>query len=362
MPDINAAFSSSSLGDLANKATSALGSIGGKISTAVNSTAAAAGAKIKSAFASKDLPYQAKSKPSSSTPESTRAGFIKSQIPATSLVFPTTMKYYTLFKFIKYERGIALKQAEERPTVSIVLPIPSNLNEAFAVDYDTPALGPIAGAVVNNLLAGQRAAQAGGDYDAAKADNRITSIATDVMAAAGLKLSEKAGDTAKAVAQIASGTAPNPNLAVLFRNIGLREHSFSYRFAPHSQQELKTLKEIIKHLKIRMLPGYVSGADALYTFPDMCDISFTPGAIESFKMKRCVLKNLSVNYAPNGPAFFKTGDPVVVEISMTFMEMSPVTRRDFGEADIMKPETPATPGTNTAAPQSGSGDSGTGGI
>ena len=175
------------------------------------------------------------------------------------------------------------------------------------------------------------------------------------MAGAGiLKAGEKLGGaTGSAVAQIASGTAPNPNLAVLFKNIGLRDHSFSYRFAPHSEQELKTLKEIIKQLKIRMLPGFVSAADALYTFPDMCDISFTPGAVESFKIKRCVLTNLSVNYAPNGPAFFKTGDPVVVEISMQFKEMSPVTRRDFGEGDILAPETPATPGTNTFPPGAG---------
>lgn len=360
MPDINAAFSGASLGDLATKAGDALKGGLGKLSDSVNASAAAAGAKIKSAFKTKDLPYQATRKPSTTTPESTRFEFVKSQIPATSLVFPTTMKYYTLFSFIKYERGFALKQPDERPTVSIVLPIPSNLNEAFSVDYDTPALGPIAGALVNSTLAGQRAAQAGGDFDPASSDKRISSIAVDVLGAAGMKLSEKAGDTAKAVAQIASGTAPNPNLAVLFRNIGLREHSFSYKFSPHSEQELKTLKEIIKQLKIRMLPGYVSGADALYTFPDMCDISFTPGAVESFKMKRCVLKSLSVNYAPNGPAFFRTGDPVVVEISMTFMEMSPVTRRDFGEADIRKPETPATPGTNTPAPTSGGGDAGTG--
>lgn len=359
MPDINSAFSSSSLGDLATKGTDALKTGLGKLSDSISNSAKAAGAKIKSAFAAKDLPYQATRKPSPNTPQSTRYEFVKSQIPASSLVYPATMKYYTLFSFIKYERGFALKQPTERPTVSIVLPIPANLNEAFAVDYDTPALGPIAGALVNSTLAGQRAAQAGGDFDPEQGDKRISSIAKDVLGAAGMKLTEKAGDTAKAIAQIASGTAPNPNLAVLFRNIGLREHQFSYRFSPHNERELKTLKEIIKQLKIKMLPGYVSGADALYTFPDMCDISFTPGAIESFKLKRCVLKNLSVNYAPNGPAFFKTGDPVVVEISMTFMEMSPVTRRDFGEADIFKPETPATPGTNTPAPQ-GNASNGTG--
>lgn len=359
MPDINAAFSTSSLGDLANKATDALKSGLGKLSDSIGGSAPAL--KIKSAFTTKDLPGQTAKKPSTTTPADTHKADRESKIPLSSLVYPTTMKYYTVFSFKKYERGFALSTPTERPTVSIVLPIPSNLTEAFAVDYDTPALGPIAGALVNSTTAGQRAAQSGGDFDPAQSDKRITSVATDILGAAGMKLSEKAGgETGKAIAQIAAGVAPNPNLAVLFRNIGLREHSFSYRFAPNSEKELRTIKEIIKQLKIRMLPGNVSGADALYTFPDMCDISFTPGAVESFKMKRCVLKSLSVNYAPNGPAFFRTGDPVTMEISMTFMEMSPVTRRDYGEADIRKPETPATPGTQTNTPQT-AGTNGTGG-
>ena len=145
MPDINSAFSSSSLGDLATKGTNALTTGLGKLSDSISNSAKAAGAKIKSAFAAKDLPYQATRRPSPNTPQSTRYEFIKSQIPASSLVYPASMKYYTLFSFVKYKRGVALEPVKVIPVGSIVLPIPANLNEAFSVDYDTPALGPIAG-------------------------------------------------------------------------------------------------------------------------------------------------------------------------------------------------------------------------
>jgi hypothetical protein len=326
----------------------------GKLSQAAQSGAQTASLKIKSIFEKKDMQARTGTAKGGTTPEQSKADSKDTMMPTGALTYPATMKYYTLFSFKKYQRGFALETPKDIPTVSIVLPIPSNLNETFGVDYDTPALGPIVGAVAGSTLAGQRSAEEGGDFNSAlqsASDTRFMSIAKDLGGAAAIGVAQKAsGETGKALASIAGGVAPNPHLAVVMRNIGLREHSFSYRFAPNSEAELKTVKNIIKQLKIRMLPGMTSGADALFTYPDMCDISFRQGTLESFKIKRCVLKNLSINYAPNGPAFFRTGDPVVVEISMSFMEMSPFTRRDMGEKDLfVSPPAPAKPNTATAA-------------
>ena len=79
-----------------------------------------------------------------------------------------------------------------------------------------------------------------------------------------------------------------------------------------------------------MLPR-VSENTMLFSYPSTCDISFHNGDNKEvpYKIKRCVMKSLTVNYAPNGtPAFFKSGDPVMVEVSMSFMEMSPFTAND----------------------------------
>jgi hypothetical protein len=138
---------------------------------------------------------------------------------------------------------------------------------------------------------------------------------------------------AEAIGAIALGVAPNPHLAVLFSNIGLRTHSFSYRFAPTSASELQTLKKIIQHLKTRMLPGM--DTSMLFTFPDVCDIEFGPNKDKPYKIKRCVMESINVNYTPMGsPAFFKTGDPVMVDIQMSFKETSVFTR-----VDLPAPET-----------------------
>ena len=60
------------------------------------------------------------------------------------------------------------------------------------------------------------------------------------------------------------------------------------------------------------------------------------------------MTGLNVNYSPNGPAFFKTGDPVIVDISMTFREMSAFTRLDVEDKrdPVVVPEVarPSTPG------------------
>lgn len=347
MPDINVAYSQNTslsakafVDNVADKIKSGVGSI----SEAAQSAAGAASAKVKSFFKPNDVQGAAKSAAGTS-PQAA----LESKRPLGPLEYPAQMKYYTLFSFKEYARGLALSTPTDKPTAQIILPVPSNLNETFGVDYDTPALGPIAGAVAGGTLAGLRQGQ---DYDGS-AERTIAGMATGVLGAGAMggvkavaeKVSPGSGEKANAIASIAAGVAPNPHLAVVLRNIGLREHSFNYRLAPNSAAELAKVKEIIRQLKLRMLPGMTEGADMLFTYPDVCDISFATGTLESYKIKRCVLKNLTVNYAPNGPAFFKSGDPVIVEIGMTFMEMSVFTRKDVNKESTkaLPRETPPPP-------------------
>jgi hypothetical protein len=350
MPDVNVAYSQNTslsakafVDNVADKIKSGVGNI----SEAAKSAAGTASAKVKSFFTPNDVKGSAKGA-SGTAPQKV----MEDKRPLGPLEYPAQMKYYALFSFKEYSRGFALSTPKDKPTAQIILPIPSNLSETFGVDYDTPALGPIVGALAGGTLAGQRQAQdfAGGEE---KAQKTIANMAGPILGAAGMSaisaVSEKvapgSGEKANAIASIAAGVAPNPHLAVVLRNVGLREHSFSYRLAPNSAAELAKVKEIIRQLKLRMLPGVTEGADALFTYPDVCDISFATGTMESYRIKRCVLKNLSVNYAPNGPAFFKSGDPVIVEIAMTFMEMSVFTRGDVGKESTkaLPPETPAAP-------------------
>lgn len=279
------------------------------------------GLKILSQFISKDLPKGSAAQGGDST--SPAQAKKSSAVFAGALSFPSAMKYYTKFTFKEYDKKVVNQVAKDQPTVVIILPRPNDMHESFGVTYAEPALGPILGNAADSVVKAMR-----GENGAEKASSFGEKMVAGAEAGILNQLKKGGFEKTAALGSMGLGVAPNPNLAVLFENIGLREHSFSYKFAPTSQQELQTLKNIIQQLKTRMLPGL--DTTMLFTFPDVCDIEFGPSKNSPYKIKRCVMTSLNVNYTPMGsPAFFKTGDPVMVEIQMAFKETSPFTRADM---------------------------------
>jgi len=311
---------------------------------------------IKSLFSSGDLPANKQSSNGKSPAEAKS----EKQVFAGALAFPSAMKYYTKFTFYEYDKKVINQGSKDQPTVTIILPMPNDLHESFAVGYDEPALGPVLGAAADSLIAAIRGDTSGLPSSAGDAFDSIVKAgeAAALNGIKGLSLEEGSNKaSARAIGSMALGKAPNPHLAVLFSNIGLRTHSFSYKFAPASVSELQNLKKIISHLKTRMLPGM--DTSMLFTFPDVCDIEFGPNKDKPYKIKRCVMESINVNYTPMGsPAFFKTGDPVMVDIQMTFKETSVFTRVDLpapetqnqsdAETDRLARKPAPTPPTRTA--------------
>lgn len=276
------------------------------------------GLKVLSSFISKDLPKPPAQGGGTSPAEAKKS----SAVFAGALSFPSAMKYYTKFTFKEYDKKVVNQVAKDQPTVVIILPRPNDMHESFGVAYAEPALGPILGNAADSVVKAMR-----GENGAEKASIFGENMVAGAEAGILNQLKKGGFEKTAALGSMGLGVAPNPNLAVLFENIGLREHNFSYKFAPTSRQELQTLKNIIRQLKTRMLPGM--DTQMLFTFPDVCDIEFGPTKDNPYTIKRCVMTSLNVNYTPMGsPAFFKTGDPVMVEIQMAFKETSPFTRVD----------------------------------
>ena len=81
-----------------------------------------------------------------------------------------------------------------------------------------------------------------------------------------------------------------------------------------------------------MLPGTVARG-LLFTFPEILDIKLFPDDKFMYKFKPCVLKGMSVDYAPNGPSFYRRTDaPTAVSISLDLQEIEFWTKNDFGPA------------------------------
>lgn len=309
----------------------------GKLSDAVQDFGKTASLKIQSAFKAADLPKKnmALGGSNAKTPEDAKQDMAAAKF-AGAKIFPANMKYYALFSFYEYERPAPNQPPTQKGKVSIALPMPSSLQESFAVDYATPEVGPIVGSLADGITNAMRENSSGSALatigtamsNAATNAGSAAKDATSVAVIKGAKSLGPGGETASVLASQAIGAAPNPHVAVLFQNISLRTHSFSYKFAPRSRGEMDTLKDIIKTLKKSMLPG-LSETGALFTFPYLCDIQFLPNKNSPFKILECVMTDMQVNYSPNGsPAFFKTGDPVMVEITMSFKEIKPFTRKE----------------------------------
>jgi len=246
-------------------------------------------------------------------------------------------KYFIKFSFQEYQRLIALEKSKKIPTIVVVLPIPTNLNDNFSVSYNDASLGPITGALMEGAKQGASASGGGVMNQLSGALGGATKSLGSNIAETGYAFAKSkiTNETLAANLDKATGIVPNPHLAAIFKDISLREHSFSFRFSPRNSSESKILKNIIKNIKIRMLPGTLSDGSTgpLFTFPDTVDISFGPKDQVPYKFKTCVMTNFSVNYAPNGiPSFFKDGNPTDIELSMSFKETEVFTRNDFKEA------------------------------
>ena len=244
-------------------------------------------------------------------------------------------RYYCAFEFRKYERPAPQLAATPIALKTVFLPIPRNLVETHGITYENAPLGAI-GAVADSL-------QKGGEG----LGKALGATAGDVL----LKNLQKinpldtgAGNAATTFIQQAYGFAANPHLSVLFKGGTLREHTFRWLLAPESPEESYELREIVNDFRRFSLPTFFGDTTAVFDYPKMCKVRFFPWASgnasgsnnpnDLYTIKQCMIKNIVVNYAPNGiPSFFAGTDlPTMIEFEVQLQEIEYFTAEDFGGA------------------------------
>ena len=226
-------------------------------------------------------------------------------------------EYYMVLDFQSYNRPSPQMQAIFKRFRTVVLPIPRDLKESFDLNIDAKAQGTGGG---------------------------IADIATDVLRGAGKQaakdqmfalaysaLVQKLEGTGEMLGQMV-GAVPNPHLQAIFSGIDLRTHTFQWTFAPRNPQESKNLKAIINEIKKNSLPAYSTTGTAALQYPPMVEIKLMPWGDELIRFKKCLIKNVSINYAPAGlPSFFKgTREPTMIQLELQFLETEIQTARDYG--------------------------------
>jgi|694.fasta_scaffold86148_6 hypothetical protein len=132
-----------------------------------------------------------------------------------------------------------------------------------------------------------------------------------------------------------TGLAPNPMKEQVFKGMDFRTFTMEYQFSPRSIAESDNVNKIIKALKYHMHPEYKDANNFLFLYPSEFDIEYYHQGQENLNLHRhtsCVLTELNVNYTPNGTfSTFKDGRPTQINVSMTFRELTILTKELISE-------------------------------
>ena len=250
---------------------------------------------------------------------------------------------------------------------SILLQVPSNVQDGNAVNYGDSTMNTLIGAaagIVGNVMTkgGEELAKiqkqglsktlenfgTGVKDDAQKRfanSQGVGQAAQDFMNA---KLTSSAlgvfGGNVSAQDLLARQTGQifNPNLELLFDAPTLRSFTFSFKMTPRSEQEAKQCKLIIRSFKQNMAPkaNTESGIDGTGIFlktPNIFELRYRKGNRDHpflHKFKQCFLTNFSVNYTAEGThTTYDDATPVSMQMDMTFKEIEPIYDVDYKDSD-----------------------------
>jgi len=284
-----------------------------------------------------------------------------------NLAFPSDLAAHAMVFHFK-KSSMMKTNIRARPTrivKSISLPVPSQLVDAMDAQYSELELGALGGAIsdlqsvgaikdmaINTVKEafeqGQYAAKA--DFNSIKQNQGIATLALTNMI-------RKKSDGVKVGLARFFGSVPNPHLSALFKGVGLKNHSFSWRLSPANVQESIILKNVINTFKRGMLPARTN-QNLTLEMPDEVDIYIRGHNVNHgmYEFKTAVIKNVTINFAPdNIPSFYAgTGAPTHVDFKVDFLETTIHTREDYPEDTVAMSE-----GSNaepTGMPMGGSGN------
>jgi hypothetical protein len=122
----------------------------------------------------------------------------------------------------------------------------------------------------------------------------------------------------------------NPQEQQIFEGIEFREYEMTFVFTPVSEREANTVKEIIKTFRKYAAPTINNKLSGFFfTPPSVFDVSFFFNGQPNHNLnpiRRSVVTNITVDYAPNGWAALRNGAPVQTTMTVSFRETELVDR------------------------------------
>jgi hypothetical protein len=289
-----------------------------------------------------------------SNPENKIASTKGKTVGFPNLQYPSeTAPYYMKFDFADYTRIDHLNKSKFQPLQSIVLPLPdgSGLNDATSANWGTADLGMTGAAIdnisglnsmINSFTKGAESSPGGmGDRFVAGTRAIVQNKATQDLAAYVIdQFARNSGSeftNAVIIGEQGAGAAINPGMSAYFQGINFRSFAFNWTFAPKTEGESKTIRDIINTFKARSLPTFSGSTSLLFNYPAVVKPSFylsglDPKGLGITAFKQCVIRDVSARFSPQGeaPSFYSTtAAPVFISLSIILQEIEYMMANDY---------------------------------
>jgi len=241
------------------------------------------------------------------------------------------------------------------PVGKVVMPLQRDLRFSDNVTYDSPPLGalgagleamgggrnPFAGATNGDgtftTTAAALAAQAVAKASGAGIGAIVGKLAGSALGGAviGSGATEGLGDAVRSSTRISSA----PNHRTLFKEVQLRQFSFTFKMIANSEREAFEIKQIIKFFRQELYPEKITVGDEnipiAYKFPNVFELQVKnqTGGNPASKIQRCYLKDVQTSYNSTGNGLHTDGSFVECDLTINFQEISALDKnmiRDRG--------------------------------
>lgn len=237
---------------------------------------------------------------------------------------------------------------------SIILPIPSSIQDGNSVSYADGTLDSLSAAALQgvsntikdfNLMSGQTSSQLTQQFtsnlgrtfnsmmDAGLKGQFIRSLASQAIS----QIPGVSAITPDQFLARQTGGIMNPNMELLFNGVTLRSFKFSFKMTPRDKDEGGQIKKIIRNLKINMAPQTLEVGTAnknnFIRTPNVFKLTYMKGSGPHpflHKFKTCALTDMAVNYTGEGLyATYSDATPISIILDLTFKELEPIYDTDY---------------------------------
>ena len=243
----------------------------------------------------------------------------------------------------KMRRGVFKNlETTKRIMQSVAIYLPPNVQDTYTTTYNASATG-IIGFLAASGITGTQAFR-NKDFD---------KVAEMILGTGGAALEQVLKDSGASITEMLTGgegayemfnkvfgRSANPYMEVLFQGPELRQFTYNFTFAPKSSEEQDEVKKIIECFRFHQAPERRSDHNLFLGLPAEFDIHYMyqpPNSESAYenpfynKIATCVLQSVNVDYTPGKVASHQQGAPVLIKMSLQFLETEMITKEFIKE-------------------------------